>query len=178
MARLIMVAGGARSGKSRYAEQRCRAWPRVGYVATLAQGDDEMAARIAHHRARRPAHWSTVEAPTDLGGALHRLEGVSAILVDCLTGWLSNCLLAERDTAPAADRRAPTLVALDRILAEARHHPAREILFVTNEVGAGLVPPSPLGRAFRDLQGWANQRLAAAADEVYLLRFGLADRLK
>jgi adenosylcobinamide kinase/adenosylcobinamide-phosphate guanylyltransferase len=182
MARLIMAAGGARSGKSRWAEERVAARDRVVYIATMAAGDGELAERIRRHRARRPDTWTTIEAPDDLAGAFAAVPaGAEAVLVDCLTLFLSNRLTALQPvTADTADAEVidRILEEIDAALAAAAAVPAAEVVFVTNEVGAGVVPPSPLGRAFRDLQGWTNQRLAAAAAEVYLLQFGLPTRLK
>jgi adenosylcobinamide kinase/adenosylcobinamide-phosphate guanylyltransferase len=181
MARLVMAAGASRSGKSAWAEARLADRRRVAYLATLEPHDAELGDRIARHRARRAASWTTVEAPRRPADAARALPpDHDGILLDCLTGFLGNRLL---DRADPEGRTPPD--ALDRILADAddlfaalRAHPAEEAVVVTNEVGAGVVPPHPLGRAFRDLQGWANQRLAAAADEVQLLRFGLPTRLK
>jgi adenosylcobinamide kinase/adenosylcobinamide-phosphate guanylyltransferase len=176
-----MIAGGARSGKSGYAESRLAEAGRVAYIATLAPLDAEMRERIARHRAGRSANWETIEAPDDLPGALSGIpSSFDAVLVDCFTGYLSNRLLQEE--AARGDAGAE---AIDNVLEDAgaccraaRACPAAEVLVVTNEVGSGVVPPSTLGRAFRDLQGWANQRLAAAADEVVLVRFGLPASLK
>jgi adenosylcobinamide kinase / adenosylcobinamide-phosphate guanylyltransferase len=194
MARIVMVAGGSRSGKSAVAEARLAGCGRAAYVATFEVLDEEIAARVAAHRARRPAHWQTIEAPHDLVAGLGEVAGdAGGVLVDCLTGFLSNRLLAAEHAACAGGAEAkdatgpeavravdlsPLLAEVDRFLDAARAHPANEIVVVTNEVGCGVVPPSELGRRFRDLQGWANQRLAAAADEVFLVRFGISERLK
>lgn len=161
------VIGGARSGKSRHAEARAReANATVIYVATGQAGDEEMAARIAHHRENRPPRWRTVEEPLALADALRR-EAASnhCLLVDCLTLWLTNVLLAERDDE--IDKLLTTLPAL----------PGRVIL-VSNEVGWSIVPENALARRFRDEQGRLNQRVAALADRVTLVAAGLPLVLK
>jgi adenosyl cobinamide kinase/adenosyl cobinamide phosphate guanylyltransferase len=165
-ARLSLVLGGARSGKSRYAETLIAAlpppWqPPWTYMATAEAGDAEMAARIAAHRARRGSQWRTVEAPRDLAAALSTHRAVP-VLVDCLTLWLSNLMLAEADVDAETDR-------LEQALASA----SAPAVLVANEVGSGIVPDNPLGRRFRDLQGLLNQRMAARADRVVLVVAGL-----
>jgi adenosylcobinamide kinase/adenosylcobinamide-phosphate guanylyltransferase len=157
-----LVLGGARSGKSRYAESLVAALPPPWlYVATAAAHDAEMAARIVEHRARRGAEWHTIEAPRDLAGAV-AAASAGAVLVDCLTLWLSNLMLAEADIAAETAR-------LDAVLAQA----ATPIVLVTNEVGAGIVPDNALARRFRDAQGRLNQQVAARADHVVLMVAGL-----
>jgi adenosylcobinamide kinase/adenosylcobinamide-phosphate guanylyltransferase len=157
------VLGGARSGKSRYAESLIAAFPPPWiYVATAEAGDAEMTDRIALHRAWRGEGWQTVEAPHDLADALARLESNAPVLVDCLTLWLSNRMLAGADVeADAAN--------LEGALARRR---ATTVL-VSNEVGFGIVPDNELARRFRDLQGRLNQRMAARADRVILMVAGL-----
>ena len=157
-----LVLGGAASGKSCYAESLFDG-PAV-YIATARAGDAEMAARIARHRARRGPHWTTVEAPDRLPEALAAAGG-AAVLVDCLTLWLSNALLAGRD--------APT----GALLAALAGRPAPTVL-VSNETGMGLVPETALGRRFRDAQGRLNRELAAAADRVVFVAAGLPLQLK
>ncbi|MDJ1158794.1 bifunctional adenosylcobinamide kinase/adenosylcobinamide-phosphate guanylyltransferase [Chelatococcus sp. SYSU_G07232] len=154
--RTHLVLGGARSGKSRYAEEVIRARPAPWiYVATAEAMDAEMETRIARHRAERGAGWETCEAPLDLAGALARAPAGAAVLVDCLTLWLTNVLLAERDVPAEIDR----LVAL--VAGE-----TRPLVLVANEVGLGIVPDNALARAFRDHAGILNQRLAAVVDRV------------
>ncbi|HEY7666354.1 MAG TPA: bifunctional adenosylcobinamide kinase/adenosylcobinamide-phosphate guanylyltransferase [Xanthobacteraceae bacterium] len=162
-ARLTLVLGGARSGKSRYAESliTARAPPWI-YVATAEPGDDEMAQRIAAHRARRNAGWQTIEAPHDLAGALAGADARANLLVDCLTLWLSNRMLGEADLDAQVGR-------LEEVLARR----GGTTVLVSNEVGSGIVPDSPLGRRFRDAQGNLNQRLAARCDRVVLVVAGL-----
>jgi adenosylcobinamide kinase / adenosylcobinamide-phosphate guanylyltransferase len=161
--RTLLVLGGARSGKSRYAEGLIEAAGGGTYVATAEAGDGEMAARIRVHRARRGAGWTTVEAPLALVEALHEADAAGRpILVDCLTLWLSNLMLAERDAAAEVECLA---AALPRI--------ASPVVLVANEVGLGIVPDNALARRFRDLAGHANQRLAAMAERVVFVAAGL-----
>jgi adenosylcobinamide kinase / adenosylcobinamide-phosphate guanylyltransferase len=160
--RVTLVTGGARSGKSRYAEGLAVACPPPWtYVATAEAGDDEMAARIAAHRARRADGWTTVEAPRDLAAALAARDSGPTV-VDCLTLWLSNLMMADADTAAEFDR-------LIRVLGQA----GPPLILVSNEVGFGIVPENALARRFRDLQGQLNQRIAACADRVVLVVAGL-----
>lgn len=168
MNKTILVTGGARSGKSAIAENlACAAGPARVYIATAEPRDSEMAARIAAHRARRGEGWTTHEEPLDLAGALSATDGQGPRLVDCLTLWLSNLMLAERDWTRAAE----AVIALLPTQSD-------PIIFVTNEVGAGIVPENALARAYRDAAGLLNQRLAAAADEVYLAVAGIPLRIK
>jgi len=161
--RLTLVLGGARSGKSRYAEGLITALPGPWtYIATAEALDAEMAERIAAHRARRTVGWTTVEAANDLPEAIAAAKPAVPVLVDCLTLWLSNRLLADADLDPEIARLE---LALQRRSAET--------VLVSNEVGFGIVPDNALGRRFRDLQGRANQRLAARADRVVLVVAGL-----
>jgi adenosylcobinamide kinase / adenosylcobinamide-phosphate guanylyltransferase len=164
-----LVLGGARSGKSAFAEKL------VGdsglakvYLATATPGDDEMRLRIAQHRTQRGEGWTTVEEPLALVDALTReATHGRAVLVDCLTLWLSNLMLAGRDPEIEARR-------LTRFLGVARY----PIVFVSNEVGLGLVPDTPLGRRFRDAQGRLNQLMAASVPHVAFIAAGLPLWLK
>jgi adenosylcobinamide kinase/adenosylcobinamide-phosphate guanylyltransferase len=161
-ARLTLVLGGARSGKSRYAERLITALPPPWIYAGTGQAlDAEMAERIAAHRARRGAGWTTVEAPLDLVAIL-AAHASTPILVDCLTLWLSNLMMADAMIEAELDR-------LELALAEA----TAPVVLVANEVGSGIVPDNALARRFRDLQGWLNQRIAAQADRVVLVVAGL-----
>lgn len=165
----LLVLGGARSGKSRYAETRAveTGLARI-YVATAEAGDAEMRARIARHRAGRGDGWLTVEAPLDLAGAIDAHAGAErVVLVDCLTLWLSNRMLAGGDVESAVS---------DAIAAIGRA--AGPVILVSNEVGWGIVPDNALARRFRDAAGFANQRFAAAVDEVQLVCAGLPLPLK
>ena len=166
---ILLVLGGARSGKSAYAERLViESGLEAVYVATATAGDAEMAERIAEHKRRRGAMWRTVEAPEDLESVLVREAGEGrAVLVDCLTLWLSNLMLTGAD-----------LTARGRVLADmARQLPGLRV-FVSNEVGLGLVPDTPLGRRFRDAQGRLNQTMAATADQVIFMAAGLQLVLK
>ena len=166
--RLTLVLGGARSGKSRHAEQRIEAVGGGWYVATAQAFDAEMTDRIAHHRARRGQVWQTLEEPLDLPGALDRLAGQDRpVLVDCLTLWVSNLLLADRDVAAA---QTDLLVALARL-------PVPAVL-IANETGLGIVPDHALARRFRDAAGLLNQAVAARAEQVEFLIAGLPMRVK
>jgi len=168
-----LIGGGCRSGKSAFALERARALgARRTFLATGQAFDDEMRARIARHRAERADDFVTVEAPVELAAALAGLDAAATdvVVVDCLTLWLSNLLLADLDDAhilAATDTLA-------RVLATCRFH----VLLVTNEVGMGVVPESALGRRFRDLTGFAHQRLAAVADEIYAAMLGCVVRLR
>ena len=187
---LILVLGGARSGKSSYAEELARGLgERVLYVATAQPGDEEMVARIARHQRRRPAGWRTLEAPLLAGAAVRAtLEASPAdvVLLDCLTFLVSNRILQglpdspsdeELDSVDEEAAQSRITAELDGLL-EAHGSCGIPWVLVSNEVGLGLVPPYHLGRVFRDLQGWANQRLAAEADRVYLMVAGLPLELK
>jgi adenosylcobinamide kinase/adenosylcobinamide-phosphate guanylyltransferase len=167
--RLTLVLGGARSGKSRHAEQLVTNFaPPWIYVATAEARDEEMRARIDAHRQRRSEEWQTLEAPLELAAILARVGGTSRpVLVDCLTLWLSNALLAGRNVESECER-------LTRALRGAKG----PVVVVSNEVGLGIVPDTPLGRVFRDAQGLLNQRVAAAADHVVLMTAGLPLTLK
>ena len=157
---IVLVGGGARSGKSRWALDRARKrGGRLVYVATAEALDEEMTARIAKHRAERGNEFINVEEPLDLARAIRSAEG-DAIVVDCLTLWLAN--------GPGDAEAA---------IAAAREKDA-EVIFVTNEVGCGIVPDNALAREFRDRAGFTNQRFAEAADEVYLMVFGQPLRVK
>ena len=193
MARLELVTGGARSGKSAFAEGRARelaagrgAAAVVTYVATALAYDAEMEERIAHHRARRPAAWRTVEAPMELGIAIaDACTASDVVLVDCLAVWTANHLLALGDPG-AADGPSPSawwrdVAGLEASLAtelaaavDGIRAGIADVVIVTNEVGLGLVPPTPIGRAYRDLLGRLNQLLAGRADAAHLVVAGFA----
>lgn len=165
----LLVLGGARSGKSRHAQQRIETVPGgLTYIATAQALDPEMEARIFWHQMDRGERWHTLEAPTDLPGAIRQsARACDAMLVDCLTLWLSNLMLAEHDI-PAA------VSALLDALAEC----PVPVALVANEVGLGIVPENGLARRFRDEAGRLNQRLAAACDEVVFIAAGLPITLK
>jgi adenosylcobinamide kinase / adenosylcobinamide-phosphate guanylyltransferase len=167
--RSLFVLGGARSGKSRFAQARAEALAgELVFVATAQALDAEMADRIAHHRADRGARWRTIEAPLDLAAVIEAESAPDKVLlIDCLTLWASNLIFAECD-APACI--AALTAAIGRC--EAR------LLLVANEIGLGIVPDNPLSRQFRDLAGQINQAVAAVAEEVVFVAAGLPLRLK
>jgi adenosylcobinamide kinase/adenosylcobinamide-phosphate guanylyltransferase len=169
--RLILVLGGARSGKSRYAQQLAeRLWSNPVFLATAEITDDEMAARIAQHRADRGARWQCIEEPLDLAGALARAVAQGdGVLVECLTVWLANVLVKEGESGVEARQKA---------LLETLRQRQCDIILVSNEVGLGIVPEYPLGRQFRDMAGWLNQALATDADAVVFIAAGLPLMLK
>jgi adenosylcobinamide kinase/adenosylcobinamide-phosphate guanylyltransferase len=172
MSRIILITGGARSGKSRFAETITRSFGApLGYLATGESRDAEMAQRIDRHRERRGPEWTTIEEPFHLTETLTATDGrFRAILVDCVTLWLSNLLLAHEEPK--------RVLAAVRELADAAPKLATPLVLVTNEVGMGIVPENRLARLFRDLAGEANELLAATADEVHLVFAGLPLRLK
>ncbi len=162
---VVLIGGGARSGKSRFALERAR---REGsnliYIATAEARDEEMQERIARHQEDRGPEFVTIEAPIDLAGAIRRSQG-DAIVVDCLTLWLSNILDRDIDAATCE--------------LEAGAQSAKAcLIFVTNEVGCGIVPDNALARKFRDHAGILNRRIAAIASEVYWMVFGQPLRIK
>jgi adenosylcobinamide kinase / adenosylcobinamide-phosphate guanylyltransferase len=166
--RLTLVLGGARSGKSRYAESLITALPPPWiYLATAQAGDEEMAQRIAVHRERRDARWQIIEAPHDLARALATATAHVPLLIDCMTLWLTNRMLAETDIDAETAR-----------IEEALAQRSGFAVLVSNEVGCGIVPDNALARRFRDAQGRLNQKLAACADRVVLVVAGLPLVLK
>jgi len=173
---LTLILGGARSGKSRLAQGLAMNASRVVYVATAqASGDDEMVARIARHRAHRPSEWRTVEEPLALADVVDVAVGdADAILVDCLTIWLSNLFWEHRDATPEQLEQA-WRVNLRRI-GSAAHGP--HVILVSNELGSGTVPEAAVTRAFRDSQGLLNQLAAELADQVIWTVAGLPLFLK
>ena len=165
---IVLITGGARSGKSRRAEARARAFPgRPVYIATAEALDEEMAERIAQHRARRGSEWVEREVPLDLLQALIETDDGGARLVDCLTLWLSNLLHSKRDWSKAISE-----------LADGLGRQRSSIVLVTNEVGLGIVPDNALARAYRDAAGIMNQTMAGVADEVEFVVAGLPMKLK
>lgn len=173
--RLTLVIGGARSGKSRYAERLAARYDRVIYLATGQVFDEEMAERIALHRAQRPAHWVTVEEGMTPASALRqRLAdgGADAVLLDCVSFLLSNHLLANEEGFE--ERARQELLALLHLCRES----GVDLVAVSNEVGMALVPEYKLGRLFRDAAGRLNQLLAREAEQVYACFAGIAVDLK
>ena len=166
---VTLVIGGARSGKSRHAEALVEGEPGPClYIATAEAGDAEMSERIRQHRARRGPRWHTVETPLALAATLAEIDGDNgAVLVDCLTLWLSNLMMAERDIAAESAR-----------LVDGLPHLKRPVVFVSNEVGCGIVPANQLARRFQDEAGRLNQAVAAVADQVIYMVAGLPMSLK
>jgi adenosylcobinamide kinase/adenosylcobinamide-phosphate guanylyltransferase len=172
--RLILVTGGARSGKSRFALSLAESHSPASrlFIATAVATDSEMRSRIARHRKERDGSWRTLEEPVDLPGKLSSrfLHPGSLILLDCLPTFVTNLLLAKQSHSQI-EKRVQALVA-------ALRGPGLTSILVTNEVGCGLVPETPLGRRFRDLLGKVNQQTALLADQVYLLVAGIPMRVK
>jgi len=165
---VILIGGGARSGKSRYALEKARSieGPRT-FIATAEPSDDEMAERIRRHQAERGADFTTIEAPLDLAQAVAATHS-RVIVIDCLTIWLSNVMHARKEY----------IAEIDALVATAQTAPAT-LIIITNEVGSGIIPTDhALSREFRDWAGTLNQRIAAIAGEVYFLVFGQALRIK
>ena len=159
--KIVLIGGGSRSGKSRFALERARReGSNLVFIATAEARDEEMRERIARHRAERGDEFRTVEAPLELAGAIRSADG-DAIVVDCLTLWLANTMASEFAALEEAARSSRACVIL-----------------VTNEVGCGIVPDNVLAREFRDLAGMLNQRMAEAASEVYWMVFGQPLRVK
>ena len=185
---ITLVMGGARSGKSTWADQHANKSGRQGlYVATATAGDDEMAERIAAHQAQRPASWRTVEEPEHLLQAIQaNASPGDAVLVDCLTLWVSNILLKAIGPERDVDTMPPTAWAAieasvvneaQALLADARDRDLTLIL-VSNEVGMGVVPATPIGRHYRDILGRVNQVVGSASDTLILMVAGLAVDLR
>lgn len=167
--RIVLVLGGARSGKSAFAEGLVeQSGLAKAYVATGQAFDEEMHRRVGAHRARRGSEWELAEEPLDLCGVLGQTCATDkAVLVDCLTLWVTNLMMAERDQADEADG---LILALETL--------SGTIVLVSNEVGQGIVPDNAMARAFRDHAGLLHQKVAAMADEVYFVTAGLPQRLK
>lgn len=169
--RIVLIGGGVRSGKSAFAVARARTLgARRAFVATAQAFDDEMLLRIRDHVAERGDAFVTIEEPIELARALDALEGFDVAVVDCLTLWLSNLMLAEESRDRIASRVEELVVTLKR--------KAFPTLLISNEVGMGIVPETPLGRAFRDAAGKMHQRIARSADEIYVAMMGTMIRLR
>lgn len=180
--RFVLILGGARSGKSRFAEETAaRLGEKVIYIATAAVLDEEMAGRVQKHRVRRPEQWETIEETRAVIEVIsRRTEAGTVFLLDCVTIWLSNLLLDENFPEvvdPGVSKEDVILNEVERLAVLAGNTPAH-VVAVANEVGLGLVPEYPLGRTFRDLAGHANQILARYASEVYFTVAGLPLQVK
>jgi adenosylcobinamide kinase/adenosylcobinamide-phosphate guanylyltransferase len=177
--KILLITGGTRSGKSVFAEQYAAAQSdKVAYIATAQIYDQEMQTRVALHRKRRPDTWQTFEAPYHADQIL--LEAATkadVILFDCLTIYTSNLLLSDSTPSNREERFQYIMEEIDKLLYFSRESQAI-VLFVTNEVGMGIVPENALAREYRDIAGMVNQKIAACADEVYLVICGLPVELK
>jgi adenosylcobinamide kinase/adenosylcobinamide-phosphate guanylyltransferase len=177
MSQTFFITGGARSGKSRFAEQLAASYgTSLCYLATAQSLDDEMGQRISKHQQRRGDAWRTIEEPLHLTQSLAANDGIfNVILVDCLTLWLSNLVLLYEDLGEVTETRV-----MDNVqrLATTMRGMTTPVIIVSNEVGMGIVPDNRLGRIFRDIAGQANQIIAAAASEAWLVASGIPLRLK
>ena len=175
MGKIVLVTGGARSGKSRFAEQyAARFGKKVAYIATAGVYDEEMAFRVKLHRERRPKNWHTWEAPENAHLAIEEAgKAHDMILFDCLTLYISNLLCALENVRDSAANYELIREKISLLLEAAKEQEGTTI-FVTNEVGAGIVPENHLAREYRDITGIANQLTARAADEVYVVSCGIA----
>ncbi|KAF0134972.1 MAG: adenosylcobinamide kinase / adenosylcobinamide-phosphate guanylyltransferase [Candidatus Saganbacteria bacterium] len=183
MAKLILILGGARSGKSTYAAQLASSCKKVAYIATARRDDDpEMKERIKEHQRIRPAGWLTVEEPLAVDKSLAGMEKkVEAVIVDCITLLITNWLLkgvnGKMDVKKYRARESVILNMIKRlVLAAKKTKPT--VIIVSNEVGLGIHPENRLGRYFRDIAGWSNRILAEAADEIYLMAAGIPLKIK
>ncbi|MBM4055345.1 MAG: bifunctional adenosylcobinamide kinase/adenosylcobinamide-phosphate guanylyltransferase [Planctomycetes bacterium] len=173
MAKMTLILGGARSGKSSFAENLAKHYKTVVYAATAEINDDEMRERIRIHRERRPSHWKTVESPYDLEKVvIDQNKKTDLILIDCITLYITNLLLRQekKDALPITDK----IHKLCHVCEES----ASDVIMVSNEVGLGIVPDNELARRFRDITGSANQILAQYAQEVYFVISGIAQKIK
>ncbi|HWR43298.1 bifunctional adenosylcobinamide kinase/adenosylcobinamide-phosphate guanylyltransferase [Sporomusa sp.] len=177
--KIVLVTGGARSGKSTFAERYAAKGSRkVAYIATAQIYDDEMKERVTIHQSRRPASWPTFEAPYKAELAMAQaVQSADVVLFDCLTLYTTNLLLAPDAPTNREERCQAVLDDIDKLLASAKQEHA-DVIFVSNEVGFGIVPDNALAREYRDVAGFVNQKVARNADEVYLVVSGLAVELK
>ena len=181
MGTLVLILGGARSGKSSYAQSLAEATGKpVTFIATAEALDDEMSARIQKHRAERPATWKTLEIPFDIASQLHRVKS-KVVLLDCITLLISNLLM--QFVKDDLVEEAPFMVAVQKEISELTSalrvgEQGQEWLIISNEVGLGLVPPYQMGRVYRDAIGWANQQMAREADKVIFMVAGIPTVIK
>jgi adenosylcobinamide kinase/adenosylcobinamide-phosphate guanylyltransferase len=175
---LILILGGARSGKSAYAQKLMeQSIEPVLFVATATAGDEEMAARIAAHQNSRPANWMTLEVSAGVGQAIRRTSTPCNVLIDCLTLLASNVLMACPQPLEESFYERAMQQEIDELISAYQAHDGKWLV-VSNEVGLGLVPPTPLGRYYRDALGRSNQRLAEVADQVLFMVAGLPMKVK
>jgi adenosylcobinamide kinase / adenosylcobinamide-phosphate guanylyltransferase len=184
-AKLILITGGARSGKSEFAERLAQelakknlSAPYLAYIATAQILDDEMADRVKHHQARRSEIWLTKEAPYEAHLAIaEAAQEVDVILFDCLTLYVTNLLLAADESVCDEEQLMHIFDQIDKLLVACREG-NKTVILVTNEVGMGIVPENALARKYRDWAGWVNQKVAQAADEVYFVVSGIPVEIK
>ncbi|MEB2310024.1 MAG: bifunctional adenosylcobinamide kinase/adenosylcobinamide-phosphate guanylyltransferase [Candidatus Brocadiaceae bacterium] len=188
MAKITFVLGGARSGKSAFAEGLAKKYKEVSYIATAEANDDEMRERIRTHRARRPFTWKTFEAPYHVDTVVSGLnDKTGLVLIDCITLYITNMLLRsepanstccssvqKENSQQRQEQILAEITKLSRVCRESRS----DVIIISNEVGLGIVPDNALSREFRDIAGYANQILASEADEVYFVVAGIAQRIK
>jgi len=177
MAKMTLVLGGARSGKSAFAEDLARKYKDVVYIATAEVKDEEMRERIQIHRARRPFNWKTIEAPFHVDRIIPNLdEKVGVVYLDCITLYVTNMLLSD-EKENLKKKQSQILEEINKLCKACRESKS-DVIIVSNEVGLGIVPDNALSRVFRDIAGSANQILADEADEVYFMVAGIAQRIK
>jgi adenosylcobinamide kinase/adenosylcobinamide-phosphate guanylyltransferase len=178
--RLVLILGGARSGKSTFAERlAATSNKRVAFIATATASDEDMRGRIARHQASRPSTWITIEEPLDLVAAVQKAsEQVDVVLIDCMTLWLSNWM-AQHSENDNVQQQEYVLAHVEALLSTiSALPPSKTVIIVSNEVGLGIVPMHPLSRAYRDLLGWVNQRIARNAERAYFMIAGLGVDIK
>jgi adenosylcobinamide kinase/adenosylcobinamide-phosphate guanylyltransferase len=178
LSRFTLITGGARCGKSRFAELLAAHTKRpVVYIATAQIGDEEMALRVKKHQQQRPSTWRLIEEPRNIRDTLLQLKDEDVIiLLDCVTLWLTNLLLADGDLSN--NERETQILDVVKEVAQLAQKIKPQVIFVSNEVGQGIVPEYPLARAYRDLAGRSNQILAHSADDVYLVVAGFPMEIK
>lgn len=175
MAKVLLVLGGARSGKSAFAVNLARGYKRVTYLATARVQDAEMAERVKRHRQIRPASWQTIESPSHADKRILELEGsTDLVLLDCLTLYVTNLLLDGNQK----EAKEPYILEEIERLCHASKYVSYDVIMVSNEVGLGIIPADPLGRQFMDIAGLVNQQVARQAEAVYFLIAGMAKRIK
>lgn len=181
MGKIILITGGARSGKSSFAESYvAKCGKHIAYIATSQIYDDEMAYRVKLHRNRRPSSWETFEAPFNAHEAIAKaFINHDTILFDCITLYLSNYICAKETENFSLDELSQgTHKMIDKLIQAVQNAPDKTCVFVTNEVGSGIVPENELARKYRDLAGLCNQQLAKSADEVYFVVSGIPLQIK
>lgn len=183
MAKITFVLGGARSGKSAFAEGLAKKYNDVVYIATAEAKDDEMRERVQTHRARRPLNWKTIESSYCVDRVVSDLNGkAELVLIDCITLYITNMFLnsagcSDMKTVDLKQRQKYIMAEINK-LSQVCRESRSDVIVISNEVGLGIVPDNALSREFRDIAGYANQMLAGEADEVYFMVAGIAQRLK